>query len=95
LSGAPLFELSTRKLARLYQLTSGRLPLIGVGGVSCAETAWQKLRAGASLIQLYSALVYEGPSLARTICAGLAERLAASAKKSISEITGTGVSDWL
>jgi dihydroorotate dehydrogenase len=95
LSGAPLFELSTRKLARLYRLTSGRLPLIGVGGVTCAETAWQKLRAGASLIQLYSALVYEGPSLARTICGGLAERLAASAKKSISEITGTGVSDWL
>jgi dihydroorotate dehydrogenase len=95
LSGAPLFELSTRNLARLYRLTGGRLPLIGVGGVSSVETAWHKLRAGASLIQLYTALVYEGPSIATVICRGLAERLKASGKKSITEITGSGVGDWL
>jgi dihydroorotate dehydrogenase len=95
LSGAPLFEISTRKLAQLYRLTSGRMPLIGVGGVSSAEAAWQKIRAGASLIQLYSALIYQGPIIVRKICEGLAERLAASGKHSIAEITGTGVSDWL
>jgi len=95
LSGAPLFELSTRRLARLYQLTAGRIPLIGTGGVSSADTAWQKFRAGASLIQLYSALVYEGPSIAKVVCTGLAERLRTTGKKSITEITGTGVSDWL
>jgi dihydroorotate dehydrogenase len=95
LSGVPLFELSTRMLAQLYRLTLGRMPLVGVGGVSSAEAAWQKLRAGASLVQLYSALVYEGPSIVREINKGLAERLRASGKRSIAEITGSGVSDWL
>jgi dihydroorotate dehydrogenase len=95
LSGAPLFELSTRGLARLYQLTAGQIPLVGCGGISSAETAWQKMLAGASLIQLYSALVYEGPAIAKVICAGLAERLKSAGKKSIAEITGTGLSDWL
>jgi dihydroorotate dehydrogenase len=95
LSGAPLFELSTRKLARFYKAVSGRLPLIGVGGVSSAETAWQKLRAGASLLQLYTALVYEGPGLIGAIHSGLAQRLTASGKTSLSEITGSGVADWL
>jgi dihydroorotate dehydrogenase len=95
LSGRPLFELSTRKLARLHRLTNGKLPLIGVGGVSSAETAWQKIRAGASLVQLYTALLYDGPSLVADITEGLAERLRASGKKAIGEITGTGVSDWL
>jgi dihydroorotate dehydrogenase len=95
LSGAPLFELSTRKLARAYRATSGRLPLIGSGGVSSAETAWQKLRAGASLIQLYTALVYEGPALVPTIVDGLARRLAVSGNTSLREITGSGLADWL
>jgi dihydroorotate dehydrogenase len=95
LSGRPLFELSTRKLAQLYHLTGGRLPLIGVGGVSSAETAWQKIRAGASLVQLYTALIYEGPSLVADIVEGLAQRLKASGKNSLREITGTGVADWL
>jgi dihydroorotate dehydrogenase len=95
LSGRPLFELSTRRLAWLYRHTNGRLPLIGVGGVSSAETAWQKIRAGASLVQLYTALIYHGPSLVADILEGLAQRLKASGKASIGEITGTGVADWL
>ena len=95
LSGRPLFELSTRKLAQLYHLTGGRLPLIGVGGVSSAETAWQKIRAGASLVQLYTALIYEGPSLVADILEGLAQRLRRSGKNSLREITGSGVADWL
>ena len=95
LSGAPLFELSTRKLARVYRATSGRLPLIGAGGVSSAETAWQKLRAGASLVQLYTGLIFEGPSLIPAILSGLAERLARSGRTSLRDITGSGLADWL
>jgi dihydroorotate dehydrogenase len=95
LSGVPLFELSTRKLARIYRATSGRVPIIGSGGVSSAETAWQKLRAGASLIQLYTGLIYEGPALVPAILTGLAQRLAASGKNELREITGSGLADWL
>jgi dihydroorotate dehydrogenase len=75
LSGAPLFELSTRQLARLYLFTGGRIPLIGVGGIGDAETAWRKILAGATLLQLYSALVYRGPGLVAEIVEGLATRL--------------------
>jgi dihydroorotate dehydrogenase len=75
LSGRPLFELSTRQLAVFYKMTAGRIPLIGVGGVSDTETAWAKICAGAALIQLYSALVYHGPTLVTDICAGLDAKL--------------------
>jgi dihydroorotate dehydrogenase len=95
LSGAPLFELSTRKLARIFRATSGRLPLIGSGGVCSAETAWQKLRAGAALVQLYTGLVYEGPGLIPDILSGLAERLQRSGRTSLRDITGSGLADWL
>ena len=95
LSGAPLFAKSTRVLARLYQLTGGTLPLIGVGGVATADQAWEKLRAGASAVQLYSGLVYGGISLAARIAEGLAARARAEGITNISEITGTGVSDWV
>ena len=95
LSGQPLFTLSTRKLARMYQLTGGKLPLIGVGGIDSAETAWQKIRAGASLIQLYTGLVYEGPSLIREICNGLARHVREAGLSSITEAVGTGAMDWL
>jgi dihydroorotate dehydrogenase len=77
LSGRPLFELSTLKLAVLHAETAGRLPLIGVGGIDSPERAWAKLEAGASLVQLYTGLVYEGPGLVRRICQGLSDRLAA------------------
>ncbi|HVJ40321.1 MAG TPA: quinone-dependent dihydroorotate dehydrogenase [Dongiaceae bacterium] len=67
LSGRPLFSLSTRILGDIYRLTGGKLPLIGVGGISSAADAYAKIRAGASLVQLYSGLIYRGPSLARRI----------------------------
>ena len=95
LSGRPLFRLSTVQLARMYRLTGGRLPLVGVGGIASAEDAWQKLRAGASLVQLYTALLYRGPDLVRDICDGLAQRLAASGSASLADIVGTGAEDWL
>jgi dihydroorotate dehydrogenase len=76
LSGAPLFDLSTRQLARFYSLTKGKIPLIGVGGISNAEQAWSKICAGASLLQLYSALVFQGPELVQEILHGLSRKLA-------------------
>ena len=75
LSGRPLFEPSTRVLAGMFGRT--RLPLVGVGGVEDAETAWRKIEAGATLVQLYSALVYRGPGVARAIVEGLSARCAA------------------
>jgi dihydroorotate dehydrogenase len=67
LSGRPLFEPSTRILRDLYRLTGGKLPIIGVGGVSSGAEAYAKIRAGATLVQLYSALVFEGPGLVHRI----------------------------
>ena len=67
LSGRPLFEFSTKQLKRVYQATDGKIPLVGVGGVDSAETAYAKIRAGASLIQLYSALIYRGTGLIEEI----------------------------
>jgi len=71
LSGAPLFDLSTRCLASFHQMTDGKIPLIGVGGITSAETALAKFKAGASLVQIYSGLVYKGPALVKEICAAL------------------------
>lgn len=75
LSGRPLFELSTKVLGDMYRLTSGKLPIIGVGGIADGETAYRKVRAGASLLQLYSALVYGGPALIPRILDDLDARL--------------------
>lgn len=88
LSGKPLFRLSTRQLARFHQLSGGRVPLIGVGGISDAETAWQKVLAGASLLQVYSALVYQGPGLVTDILDGLARKLREHHLISLSEAVG-------
>jgi dihydroorotate dehydrogenase len=88
LSGAPLFPLATRRLAQLYVLTGGRFPLVGAGGIGDPETAWRKIMAGASLLQLYSALVYEGPTLVTRILSGLAQRLAASGASSLAALVG-------
>lgn len=95
LSGQPLFERSTRVLARLSRLTEGKMPLIGTGGVSTADQAWEKLRAGASAVQLYTALVYGGITLAARIARDLDARAKAEGIANISEITGTGTNDWL
>jgi dihydroorotate dehydrogenase len=90
LSGRPLFERSTHMLKFFRQAAGPDLPLIGVGGIENAETAWAKIRAGANAIQLYSALVYAGPGLVQDIKAGLLERLQAEGFGSISEAVGTG-----
>ncbi|MFO8126032.1 quinone-dependent dihydroorotate dehydrogenase [Yoonia sp.] len=92
LSGQPLFEKSTRVLAQLAGLT--HLPLIGVGGVGSAEQAYQKIRAGASAVQLYTALVYGGISLAGDIAHGLDDLLRRDGFANVAEAVGSGRSDW-
>jgi len=95
LSGAPLFQLSTVQLARMHSMTRGKMVLIGAGGIASAEDAWQKLRAGASLLQLYSALVYQGPQLIVDILQGLTDRLDEHGFSGLHEVTGSGREEWL
>ncbi|MBN2759869.1 MAG: quinone-dependent dihydroorotate dehydrogenase [Rhodobacteraceae bacterium] len=95
LSGQPLFEMSTRVLAQLSLLTEGKIPLIGVGGVGTPEQAYAKLRAGASAVQLYSALVYEGLSLVPRLNKGLLALMDRDGFSAIPDVVGTGRADWL
>ena len=95
LSGAPLFARSTRMLARLSALTEGRLPLIGVGGIASADQAYAKIRAGASAVQLYSAMVFQGLSLAGDIARGLDALLMRDGFTAVSQAIGTGRDEWL
>jgi dihydroorotate dehydrogenase len=90
LSGQPLFARSTQTLARLHALTGGRLALIGVGGVGSAEQAYAKIRAGASAVQLYTALVFEGLALVPRILGGLEALLERDGFASVAEAVGTG-----
>ncbi|RCW85768.1 quinone-dependent dihydroorotate dehydrogenase [Paracoccus lutimaris] len=93
LSGAPLFERSTRILARLHRETGGRIPLIGVGGIATPDQAWQKIRAGASVIQIYSAMIYQGISIASQIARAIDDRLAREGM-TLTELTGSGNAEW-
>ncbi len=95
LSGAPLFEKSTRTLARLSVLTEGRLPLVGVGGIGSAGDAYAKIRAGASAVQLYSAMVYGGLSLIGEIARGLDDLLARDGFATVAAAVGTDRDRWL
>ncbi|MFG1479890.1 quinone-dependent dihydroorotate dehydrogenase [Xanthobacter sp. V4C-4] len=91
LSGRPLLALSTERLAALSRLVEGRLPLIGAGGVASGADAYAKIRAGASLVQLYSALVFHGPGLVNRIKADLAARLKADGFRHVSDAVGADV----
>ena len=88
LSGRPLFEPSTRLLGDLYRLTGGNVPLIGVGGVFTGRQAYEKILAGASLVQIYTSLIYRGPGAAPRICAELAECLIADGYAAVSDAVG-------
>ncbi|HLY58813.1 MAG TPA: quinone-dependent dihydroorotate dehydrogenase [Stellaceae bacterium] len=87
LSGPPLFEPSTRLLAEIYRLTSARIPLIGVGGIATGEDAYAKIRAGASLVQLYTALIYGGPDR----IGGIKKELVACLRRDGYEAVGQAV----
>ncbi|MHA1597732.1 MAG: quinone-dependent dihydroorotate dehydrogenase [Alphaproteobacteria bacterium] len=92
LSGKPLMQPSTRVLADMYRLTGGKLPLIGVGGISSGDDAYAKIRAGASLVQLYTALIYRGPGLVNVIKRRLVVLLKADGFDNISEAIGADCS---
>ena len=94
LSGAPLFEKSTRVLARLYRDTGGQIPLIGVGGIATAEQALAKIQAGASAVQLYTAMVYHGLSLGAKIAHGLDTLLAQDGFDTVQTARGSKAADW-
>jgi len=85
LSGRPLRTLSTQVIRRLYATLQGRIPIIGVGGISNADDAWEKLVAGADLIQLYTAFIYQGPGVVGNVVRGLAEKVRAYGATSLAD----------
>ena len=89
LSGAPLRYLALQRLRDFRKATGGAVPLVGVGGIASAEDAWQRIRAGASLVQLYTALVFEGPGLVRRIVRGLEALMQRDGFASIAEAVGS------
>ena len=95
LSGVPLFEKSTQVLARLAHVTQGRIPLIGVGGIATADDAYAKIRAGASAVQLYTALVFGGLSLGARIARDLDTLLARDGFDTVAQAVGVATKDWL
>jgi dihydroorotate dehydrogenase len=94
LSGRPLFARATRMLARVYGLTEGKLPLIGVGGIDSGAAAVAKIRAGASLLQLYTGLVFEGPKLIGEIKQALVKAMQEAKADSLSALVGRDAARW-
>ena len=88
LSGAPLRDRSTEVIEHIHRHTEGQLPIIGVGGIFTAADAWEKIAAGASLLQVYTGLVYEGPSIAGDIVSGLKARMEKEGVRTLAEIRG-------
>lgn len=89
LSGRPLRTRSTEVVRHLYRQTRGQVPIIGVGGIFSADDAWEKITAGASLVQCYTGLVYEGPTLAGNIVRGLQKHLASAGFETIAQAVGS------
>lgn len=94
LSGAPLFQRATVMLARVHQLSGGRVPLIGIGGIASGEHAVAKVEAGATLLQLYTGLIYEGPELIGRIKSHLTAWVQREGKTNIGELVGRRSSHW-
>ncbi|MEB3100217.1 quinone-dependent dihydroorotate dehydrogenase [Ferviditalea candida] len=91
LSGKPLARRSTEAIRSIYKLTGGKLPIIGSGGIFSAQDAYEKIRAGASLVEVYTGLIYQGPGIVRAIHRGLIERLKRDGFAGISEAVGVDV----
>jgi dihydroorotate dehydrogenase len=94
LSGAPLRQRSLEIIAALYNMTQGTLPLIGVGGVFTADDAWEMISAGASLLQVYTGFIYEGPGIAREINDGLRRIISSKGFVSLDEAVGSRAKDF-
>ena len=91
LSGKPLAKLSTNLIKKFYKQLNGKIPIIGVGGVNSGKSAYEKIIAGASLLQLYTSFVYRGPSAAKDIKKELIQILKAEGVKNITDVVGKGV----
>jgi dihydroorotate dehydrogenase len=91
LSGAPLRARSTEIIRHIYRQTNGQLPIVGVGGIFSADDAWEKIAAGASLLQIYTGLVFEGPCVTKRIVAGLRKKLELAGMKHLEEATGSAL----
>jgi dihydroorotate dehydrogenase len=89
LSGRPLASKSTAIISRLYNLVEGKMPIVGVGGIFTAQDAWEKICAGASLVQLYTGFIYEGPTVVSAINQGLSKRLKESGAITLDQVVGT------
>jgi dihydroorotate dehydrogenase len=89
ISGAPLRDRASEVVARIYRHVGGSMPIVGVGGIFTADDAWERIRAGASLIQIYTGFVYEGPAVVKRINEGIAMRLRASGYRTIGEAVGS------
>ncbi|GGA73710.1 dihydroorotate dehydrogenase (quinone) [Nitratireductor aestuarii] len=94
MSGAPLFERSTVVLAKMRKLVGQELPIIGAGGVDSAETALEKVRAGADLVQIYTGLIYGGPQLPARILRDLDRKLVELGASSVTDLRDTRLDDW-
>ena len=88
LSGVPLKNKSTEMIRKIYKITKGKIPIIGVGGILTAEDAWEKIAAGASILQIYTGLVFEGPAIAKSIVKGLKKRVESECLESLSDAVG-------
>jgi dihydroorotate dehydrogenase len=89
ISGLPVQQRSTEVIRFIWQQTAGKLPIIGVGGIFTADDAWEKITAGATLIQVYTGWVYEGPWMVRRILQGLLNKLEENGFNSIAEAVGS------
>lgn len=94
LSGSPLMRTSTTLLARVHELTGGAVPLVAVGGVASGDDVFEKLRAGATLVQLYTAMIYRGPWIGAHVARELAARLDAEGITDLAEVRGSGAAEW-
>jgi dihydroorotate dehydrogenase len=94
LSGRPVFRRSTIMLARVFRATAGQIPLIGIGGIDSGESALEKIEAGATLLQLYTGLIYEGPGLIGEIKAHLAREVHRSGQSSLNALRGRKAEHW-
>jgi dihydroorotate dehydrogenase len=90
LSGKPLQEISTNMIKKFYKQLNGKIPIIGVGGVDSGKSAYEKITAGASLLQLYTGFIYKGPSVVKDIKKGLIQILKAEGLNNIKEAIGKG-----
>ena len=95
LTGPFLFEISTRTLARVYSQTKGEVPIIGVGGISSAEDAYTKIKAGASALQLYTSLCYQGTGIIQKICHQVSQYLEKDGYSNVTEAVGTDHQKWI